>query len=230
MAKRMRGAIPSPRHKLAAAKPHVIVGATPPYCLYNPTELSTWGNTQYGDCVTAEEAFAKACHAGEIFLPDSVVIGWAQTHNVLSSAVISDVLETMVSDGFTQNGSVYDDGQSSAVDWTNAPILQNAIAQGPVKLGVAANQLDSLNTTQSGWFATGFTSDSIEDHCVSLCGFGPLSWLAGQLSVQLPDGVNGDAPGYAMFTWGTIGIIDEPSMQAITHEAWLRSPTTVVTP
>ena len=31
-----------------------------------------------------------------------------------------------------------------------------------------------------------------------------------------------------MFTWNTIGIIDVPSMLAITHEAWLRNPTTVI--
>lgn len=31
-----------------------------------------------------------------------------------------------------------------------------------------------------------------------------------------------------MFTWNSIGIIDTPSMRAITHEAWLRQPTTIV--
>jgi hypothetical protein len=41
-------------------------------------------------------------------------------------------------------------------------------------------------------------------------------------------GVDGSKPGYAMFTWGSIGIIDVPSMVAITHEAWLRTPTTIV--
>ena len=31
-----------------------------------------------------------------------------------------------------------------------------------------------------------------------------------------------------MFTWDSIGIIDVPSMIAVTHEAWLRQPTTVI--
>jgi hypothetical protein len=31
-----------------------------------------------------------------------------------------------------------------------------------------------------------------------------------------------------MFTWDSIGVIDQPSMLAITHEAWLRQPTTVI--
>ena len=35
-------------------------------------------------------------------------------------------------------------------------------------------------------------------------------------------------PAYALFTWDSIGIIDVPSMLAITGEAWLRNPTTVV--
>jgi hypothetical protein len=31
-----------------------------------------------------------------------------------------------------------------------------------------------------------------------------------------------------LFTWNSIGIIDVPSMLAITQEAWLRNPTTVI--
>ena len=83
---------------------------------------------------------------------------------------------------------------------------------------------------RSGWFATGFHADTNEDHCVTLCGYGSISWLAQQLGVQVPAGVDGTQPGYAMFTWDSIGIIDVPSMIAITHEAWLRRPTTVVVP
>ena len=52
--------------------------------------------------------------------------------------------------------------------------------------------------------------------------------LAGQLKVAVPAGVDGTKPGYALFTWDSIGIVDQPSMIAITREAWLRSPTTVV--
>ncbi len=72
--------------------------------------------------------------------------------------------------------------------------------------------------------------NAIEDHCVTLCGYGSLSWLAEQLGVEVPDGVDGRKPGYAMFTWSTIGIVDVPSMVAVTQEAWLRQPTTVTKP
>lgn len=228
--KRMpRGAIASPRHDLAAAEPHTITGQTPPHFFNIPKKLSFWGNNTYGDCVTAEEAFAKACHKQEIFISDQEVEQWATAHNVLNGAVIVSVMQAMETDGFRQGRHTYDDGGYKSVNWTNPAVLQNAISHGPVKLGVAADQLDSVYTYGvSGWFATNFHPDSQEDHCVALCGYGTMTWLAGHLKVKVPAGVDGSKPGYGMFTWDTIGIIDVPSMVAITHEAWLRTPTTVI--
>src|SRR5262249_45071916 len=109
--------------------------------------------------------------------------------------------------------------------------LQSAIATGPVKIGIAADQVETAwrsTNGRSGWFGVGFKADAGEDHCVSLCGYGTLAWLAQQFKVTVPAGVDGAKTGYAMFTWDSIGIIDEPSMRAITHEAWLRQPTTVI--
>ena len=226
-----RGAIPSPRSELAAAMPLAAVVGAPPNFITIPQQISTWGNTQYGDCVTAEEAFAKACHTPEIFLADAEVISWATQHGVIEGAYLTQVMKMMQSDGFHQGGQVYNDGPNYSVNWTNASILQSAIAKGPVKIGVAANQLETVwrnNSGQSGWFATGFIPDHAEDHCVSLCGYGSLEWLARQLQVAVPTGIDGSNSGYALFTWGSIGIIDTPSMLAITHEAWLRQPTTVI--
>ncbi len=230
MAKRPRGAFPSPRYRLAGATPHTITGPTPPQVLYKPSKLSFWLNDKDGDCVTAEEAFAKATHQPEIFISDAEVQKWAKAHNVLNGANLTDVLDAMQTQGFQQGGHTYDDGPAVAVDWTNTALLQNAIAHGPVKIGVAADQLEAAvpNPPTNGWFATGFKQDTNEDHCVSLCGYGSFSWLAGQLGVKLPQGVNGTTPGYGLFTWDSIGIIDNPSMVAITQEAWLRNPVTVV--
>ncbi len=230
-----RGAKPSPRHKLAAATPHQIVGLSPANVLYHPATLSMWGNDVHGDCVTAEEAFAKACYNPEIFIPEQVAINWAQAHGVLEGAVISDVLDKMITDGFQTGGATYNDGGHSSVDWTNAAVLQNAISIGPVKIGIGANQLDTAwhakfwnAGKKNGWFITGFTAETEEDHCVTLCGYGTLAWLAQQFGVPVPAGVNGNNPGYALFTWDSIAIIDQPSMLAITHEAWLRNPTTEI--
>ena len=226
-----RGAFASPRRRLAAAQPHMIVGPTPPQLLYKPTKISFWLNNEDGDCVTAEEAFAKACHTPEIFIEDSEVLAWATQHGVLNGATLVDVLDAMVSTGFSQDGHTYKDGPYTAVDWTDIAILQNAIAHGPVKIGVAADQLEAVvpNPPTNGWFATGFRQDTNEDHCVSLCGYGTVSWLASQLGGTVPVGLDPSTPGYGLFTWDSIGIIDHQSIIAITQEAWLRNPTTVVT-
>ena len=189
-----------------------------------------WGNDVHGDCVTAEEAFAKGCNNPEIFISDDDVIEWATRHGVLDGAIIADVLQDMQDDGFPDGSSVYDDGPYLSVDWTSPSTLQSAISRGPVKIGVAANQLETAYWAgggQTGWIGTGFELDENEDHCVSLCGYGSISWLMGQLGGQLADGVDGTQPGYALFTWNSVGVIDVPSLNAITQEAWLRHPTTV---
>ncbi len=239
---RPRGARPTPRHQLAAAIPHRFTGPTPPQFITIPSRLSMWMNgpdpgspipNGTGDCVSAEEAFKCACAsvmAGqpEIFITDQTLYAWASKHGVLNGAVIKDVLDWMTQQGFSQDGVLYGDGPATSVDWTNPGLLQNAIAQGPVKIGVAANQLENVVGSKNGWFATGFQHDPNIDHCVSLCGYGSMSWLASALGVSVPPTLSGGAPAYALFTWNTIGVIDVPSMLAITSEAWLRSPSTVI--
>lgn len=228
-----RGATPTPRHLLAAAVPYSFIAKSAPAThLVMPTKISTWGNDKHGDCVTAEEAFAKACHSPEeIFITDDVVMQWATQHGILEDANLYEVLQWMQAGGFVQDGHTYDDGPFYSLDWTNPGILTTAISQGPVKLGVAADQLETAwrsTKGHSGWFAIGFHADSAQDHCVSLCGYGTIMWLAQQLEVNVPAGVDGSQQGYAMFNWNSFGIIDQASMLAITHEAWLRSPTTII--
>jgi len=225
-----RGASPSPRVALAAATPFALRVGAPPQFLTAPQQLSFWGNYTDGDCVTAEEAFTKACHNPEIFITEDVAVGWARDHGVLNGAVISDVLTWMQDDGFQQDEHRYNDGQHYAVNWTHRATLISAISNGPVKIGVAADQLEDAwqPVRASGWVATGFKQDDDEDHCVSLCGYGSIAWLLQQLGGHVPAGVDGNAFAYALFTWNSIGVIDEPSMRAITHEAWLRTPSTIV--
>ncbi len=226
-----RGAIPTPRNVIAGATPYVSLIGAPPNFIMIPQRISMWGNDVNGDCVTAEEAFAKACNNPEIFISDDEVITWAKRHNALNGAVISEVMKWMQNDGFPDGSQIYEDGPYLSVNWVDSTILKSAISNGPVKIGIAANQIEAAcqkNGFKTGWFGIGFQPDNAEDHCVSLCGYGTLAWLAQQLNVQVPAGIDGNQPGYAMFTWNSIGIIDEPSMIAVTHEAWLRQPTTVV--
>jgi hypothetical protein len=129
----LRGAIPSPPSFIAAAPVFQTVVGAPPNTITIPAQLSMWGNDTYGDCVTAEEAFAKACSNPEIFIPQSTVISWATAHNVLNGATLSGVLQTMQSDGFQQNGNIYDDGGYARVMYTNSGNLMSAIAVGPTR-------------------------------------------------------------------------------------------------
>src|SRR5215831_21195622 len=76
-----RGAIPTPRHMLAAAMPYGVTVGAPLNHLVVPAKLSMWANDVHGDCVTAEEAFAKACHSPEIFIADEEVKTWATAHD-----------------------------------------------------------------------------------------------------------------------------------------------------
>jgi hypothetical protein len=233
----MRGAIPTPKSELAVAARYTTKGfGAPPNAIVVPAQISFWGNYYNGDCVTAEEAFAKACQSPEILISDNEVIAWATAHGVLNGAYLNQVLQLMQTAGFQQGAETYDDGPYSLVDFTDAATLQSAISSGPVKLAVAGDQLDttwwnaggSASGGKSGWFALGYQKDTNYDHSVSLCGYGTIAWLAQQLKVNVPAGVDGTQPGYALFTWDSIGIIDWPSLQAITCEAWLRQPTTVI--
>lgn len=139
-----RGARPSPRSKLAAAKPHEMSGQALSNHIRLPKELSSWGNYTFGDCVTAEEAFAKASHDPEFLITEDTAIDWAKEYGYLNGANLSDVLEQMQSKGFIQQDRRYNDGSIYSVDWTNAAILTDATYQGPVKLGVAADQLEAV--------------------------------------------------------------------------------------
>jgi hypothetical protein len=226
----LTGAIPTPRHKLAAASPYRILGDTPTQFLRLPKQMSYWLNNQYGNCVSAEEGFAKACEIPEIMISDATMMSFCRTHNLLNGAMLLDVIQLMQTDGFHQGGVQYMDGTPSSVDYTNKAVLQNAIWKGPVKIGVAAGQLMQVVQGKNGWFGTSFRQDGNMDHCTSLPGYGPIGWLAQQMGVSVPSGVDPNEDGWAFFTWCTVGIVNTPSLLNITSEGWLRTPTTLANP
>lgn len=227
---RMRGAIATPRHRLAAATPYVpLLLAAPTQLAFIPPTLSMWLNDQYGDCVTAEEAFAKAVAsimAGqpELFIADATVKAYASAHNLLNGAMLDQVLDLMRTHGFDQGGYTYGDGGKATVDYTNQAVLMDALSQGPVKLGVAAGQLEKAVGQHNGWFATGFQKDGNLDHCTGCSGGGPIDWLLAQLGVP---GVGRNDFGVLFYTWRTIGVMAHQSLINICGEAWIRTPTTV---
>jgi hypothetical protein len=245
LTKRMpRGAIPSPRHELAAAMPHIPDPniAVPPAFLMWPVQMSSWNNYVYGDCVSAEEAFAKATAASPgappLFFSEAAVVAWASAHGYLNGTTLTAVLTTMQTDGFPHSHKKYNDGPFHSVNWVNQTILQSAIyTHGPVKIGVGADDFQSnahglVTPGTSGWAMYHYPKHLPEDHCVSLCGYGHLAQLEAlfkkhNVTVKVPKGMPTGLC-YAMFTWNSIGIIDEQSMLNMTYEAWIRNPVTII--
>lgn len=224
----MRGAKPSPRHKLAAAIPHIPAGTIPAQVAYVPAKLSYWLNNQYGDCVTAEEAFNK--DVSGVFIQDNVVEQWASRGGFLDGAMLTDVMDAMAKSGFQQDGKVYGDGPYNSVDYSNEAILQSALAIAPVKIGIDANALPSGAGNGNGWHALGGRPGEFnnEDHCVALAGYGPAAWLFQQLGAQLPNGLDGTKVCYLLFTWSSIGVVDHDWIMSTCSEAWIRNPSTLI--
>jgi hypothetical protein len=232
---RPTGARPTPRDQLIRAPKFKATGPIPANFSYVPPTLSMWGNSTYGDCVSAEEAFAKAAYSvmmlgntGELFVPESTLISWASSHGYLNGANLTDVMATMASVGLIVSGTNYCDGGYSAIDWTDSASLCNALTHGPVKLGVAAGQEQSSVGSTNGWFGLNWKPDSNEDHCNGCCGYGSLAYCCSTLGVTPPAGQDLNQLCYFVFTWDTVGIVNQASLNAICSEAWLRNPTTVV--
>ncbi len=221
----MRGAFPSPRHKLAATPPHIAAPA-PQVFSRLAAKLSFWGNNVDGDCVSAEEAAAKA--ADGIFMDDSTLIAWARKHGWLNGANLTDVMDAMISEGIMVNGVNYKDGPYRSVDWTDYATLCSAIYQGSVKVGVAAAQLEAAATPgRNGWIMLTARHDGNIDHCTNYAGYGPLSYCCAMLGVEVPSGIDPNLPCLIKFTWDSYGILSHDANKAICGEAWLRNPTTV---
>lgn len=226
-----RGAVRSPAHHVLAAPTHRVLQAPPAQFALVPKQLDMWGNDQYGDCVTAEEAFAKACFSPEIFIDSNTVVAWARRNGYLHGAALSDVMRSMQHDGFAIGAQQYDDGTYATVDYSSETVLQSAIATGPVKIAIDANALPPAAGHQQGWFSIDCGQQFPNtDHCVSLCGYGAADYLYTQLNVPLPQALPADTHGYLLFTWSTIGFVSHDWLMTTTTEAWVRNPTTVGNP
>lgn len=225
-----RGARPSPRLRIIQAERFKAPVRYPAEYAVVPKQLDMWGNDQYGDCVSAEEAFAKACYQPEIFLQAQTVIDWARDHGVLDGATLTEVLDAMQADGFQVGPQRYNDGPYRTVDYSSETDLRAAISTGPVKIAIDANALPSGAGNESGWYALGGGRYPNTDHCVSLCGYGDSSYLYNALTLPLPSALKSNPQGYLLYTWSTIGFVDHAWLQGTCEEAWIRQPTTVGVP
>lgn len=228
-----RGAIPTPRHKLLQATPHVVLFAPPPQFGVAPKNLNMEGNDQYGDCVSAEEAFAKAvwsliCGLTELLPTAAECIAFARQYGYLNGAMLTDVMDTMKSRGMSIGGKLYYDGNYSGVDYSNEQTLQSAITVGPVKVAIDANALPSGAGNQSGWTATGGSPGQFgnTDHCICYFAYGTASYLFGLLGLPVPSNLSPTKTYYFAYTWATIGVVDHDWIMSTTTEGWVRNPTT----
>lgn len=229
----MRGARPTPRHKLLAARPHNIIKAPPPQFAGLATQLSFWLNDQIGDCVSAEEAEAKGswsagyCGLPDLFIPDDVLSQWVNQHGFANGADLSDVMDAMIKDGITVSGTKYTDGSYSGVDYSNWDVLTSAIATGPVKIAIDANALPSGAGNGSGWYSFGKGNFPNTDHCVGLRGYGTAGYCFQAIGAPVPAGVDPNKPNcLILYTWKSYGVVDMDWVQGTCTEAWVRNPTT----
>ncbi len=225
-----RGAVKSPRHRLLAAIPFRGEAAPAQFAIV-PKLLSPWGNQTYGDCVSAEEAYAKACWSiqcglPETFITEAEVIRWARKYGFLNGADLSEVMDAMARDGMNVNGVNYKDGMPRGVDYSNEAILQSAIATGPVKIAIDANALPSNAGNGNGWWTIASGHYGNTDHCVGLSGFGTALFIFQQFNLPLPAGLNPSTPGYILFTWNSVGFVTRGWLMGTCVEAWVRTPTT----
>jgi hypothetical protein len=226
------GEFPTPNHELAAAQPYKAGDAAPESFLAWPIGTGFTVNDKASNSSWAEEAFAKACAEAKVLIPADVVLVTSQECGSSNFAAF------MQTHGFQMDGKAYLDGPFNSLDWTNSAALNGAIANvGPVKIGISTANLTSgpqgqVTPGTSGWAIYGLPTGQPENHCASLCGYGPLAALVDlfkrhgvnvKLTPGMPTGLC-----YAMFTWGSIGIVDRQSLMNITGEAWVRNPTTIV--
>jgi len=226
------GEFPSPNQELAGARRYRGGGSIPESFMAWPIEIGSWGNEKAINSIWAEEAFAKACAEPKALIATEVVLSASRECGSSNFAAF------MQTHGFQMDRKAYLDGPFSLINWTSAASLNSAIANvGPVKIGVASANLASgpqgqVTPGTSGWAIYGRPTGQLEDHCASLCGYGPLAALVGLferhgVTVNMPTGMPTGLC-YAVFTWGSIGIVDRQSLMNITGEAWVRNPTTIV--
>lgn len=225
------GTFPTPNHELAAARPYGSVGSAPESFIAWPTQLGPWQTDQVENSSWEEEAFAKACAEPHVAIPRDLILSTARE---CGSSNFAKFLRTH---GFQMGARAYLDGVFNSVDWTNAADLNGAIANlGPVKIGVASASFSAhqgrVTPGTSGWAICDLPMSQPGDHCASLCGYGPLVAIIDHFEKH---GINIKVPSdmptglcYAMFSWDSIGIIDQQSLINITGEAWVRNPTTIV--
>lgn len=237
---KMTGAFPCPRHRLAAAVPFAPITAAPACWGVVAPLYRMWGNDQYGVCVTSEEAanianFAAAAGLPSTAISDGEVIRWARKHGFLNGANLPEVMDALQAgrtDGLLGYASAFYVGPYRSVDWHDRAALCGAIyeSQANVNIGIASAGVMHEHTSANGWMVLSCPKYRAIDHCVGLCGYGTLAELCAMCGVRVPGGADGTRQCYLLYTWGSVGIVSEEALWAMTGEAWVRRPSSIADP
>lgn len=221
------GMIPSTPEKVAqVSRFRSTRFGIPKAVAFNP-KLQMWGNNQYGDCVSAQEAFAKACCG--IQISDQDLIAWAGKHDLLNGANLPDVMDLLKQDPIVVNGHRYGDGGYQSVDFTDESAVCSALAtnKAPLNIAIDHSALPQGAGNQMGWYSLNLNSRYTSyDHCVGISGYGPASFMFPLYGAQVPAGVDPNKIVFGLFTWETIGLIDVSWLRAACSEMYVRNPTT----
>lgn len=232
---RLRGAKLSPRGKvLGAVRVTRTLGAELPpdnWCQVCPSyDIS--GNDRYGDCVSAEEgnhwrAWSLASGYTMVDVAGDEVVRWARKHGYLNGAMLTDVMDDLKTDGMAdKKGVVHKLKAYYSVDYTDQSEVKAALWKyRTLNIAIAADQVE-VASGKNGWIQLNGRVDRGIDHCVGLHGYGSLQYLCDALKVKVPSGADGAQFCLLLYTWGTVGIVNWPSLQGMmtNSEAWARDP------
>ena len=237
-----RGARKSSRLSLLKAVPASLrlATVTPPdnWRCGNVSDYSICGNDKYGICVSARipnslKAFSisvgKVCPSyKEVRISDATVLAWATRYGYRDGAQLDEVTATMQKVGMVDvDGVLHKCGPAQSVDYEDQAEVKAALyTYRTLDIAVSADYLMNVHTKKNGWFLTKTSPDSGIDHCVGLHGYGSVSWLAQEMGVSVPSGVDGSQFAVELYTWGSVGIVTWPSLQNIMvrSEAWAIDP------
>ena len=230
-----RGLVKStPERRLKVAKaPKIRDLAAPENFITICTAYNIDGNDQYGICVSAEEsnhfrAWSTAMGYPMVVIPTANVISWARRYGYLNGAMLPDVMDELKINGMTDaKGVVYKLKDYFSVDYTSQDAVKTGIFQyKTLNIAIDAGCLDAGFSSTNGWTVIKAVRGSSLNHCVGLHGYGSLAWLCSQFKVAVPSGVDSTQFCVVLYTWGSVGIVSWPALQAMMpdSEAYGREP------
>lgn len=222
---------PEKRVKVAKA-PRLRDAAAPENYVTICPSYDIAGNDQYGICVSAEEvnhwrAWSVASGYPMVVIPTNTVIAWARKYGFLNGAMLPDVMDELKVNGMSDaKGVVYKLKDYFAVDYTSQDAVKAGIYQyKTLNIAIDADCLNNFSG-ENGWMELKAVRGRSLNHCVGLHGYGSLSWLCSQFKVAVPSGADGSQLCVVLYTWGSVGIVSWPALQAMMpdSEAYGREP------